>query len=45
MSFTENEIGTKIILCLANLRLGYLLNFGDALLKNGIVRAVNRLPE
>jgi hypothetical protein len=27
------------------LRLGYLLNFGEALLKDGMVRAVHRLPE
>lgn len=26
-------------------RLGYLLNFGEAVLKRGIVRCVNRLPE
>ena len=30
---------------LTGLRLGYLLNFGTALLKDGIVRAVNNLPE
>ena len=30
---------------LTDLRLGYLLNFGSALLKDGVVRAVNRLPE
>jgi GxxExxY protein len=30
---------------LTQLRLGYLLNFGEALLRNGIVRAVNGLPE
>lgn len=30
---------------LANKRLGYLLNFGSALMKDGIVRAVNGLPE
>jgi len=28
---------------LSNLRLGYLLNFGEALMKDGIVRAVNNL--
>ena len=28
---------------LSNLKLGYLLNFGSALLKDGIVRAVNNL--
>ncbi len=32
-------------LSLTDLRLGYLLNFGEALMKDGIVRAVNRLPE
>jgi GxxExxY protein len=30
---------------LSNKRLGYLLNFGSALMKEGIVRAVNGLPE
>jgi len=30
---------------LAERKLGYLLNFGEALMKNGIVRAVNGLRE
>lgn len=30
---------------LSKKRLGYLLNFGTALMKDGIVRAVNELPE
>ena len=30
---------------LADRRLGYLLNFGEALLRDGIVRAVNGLPD
>ena len=30
---------------LSDLRLGFLLNFGSALMRNGIVRAVNNLPE
>jgi GxxExxY protein len=30
---------------LSDSRLGYLLNFGSALMKEGIVRAVNGLPE
>ncbi|MAG93835.1 MAG: GxxExxY protein [Planctomycetaceae bacterium] len=30
---------------LADCRLGYLLNFGEALMKDGITRAVNKLPE
>jgi GxxExxY protein len=30
---------------LKNLRLGLLLNFGAALMKNGIVRAANGMPE
>ena len=30
---------------LADMRLGFLLNFGAALMKNGIVRTVNALPE
>ena len=28
---------------LTNMKLGYLLNFGEALMKNGIIRAVNGL--
>ena len=30
---------------LANLRLGLLVNFGEALIKDGISRVVNNLPE
>ncbi len=30
---------------LANMKLGYLLNFGEALMKDGITRTANRLPE
>ena len=30
---------------LSRLRLGYLLNFGEVMLKNGIIRVVNNLPE
>ncbi len=30
---------------LTDLRLGYLLNFSESLMKQGIVRIVNRLPE
>ena len=30
---------------LSNCKLGYLLNFGEALMKNGITRAVNGLQE
>lgn len=30
---------------LSQKRLGYILNFGSALMKDGIVRAVNGLPE
>ena len=30
---------------LTGLKLGYLLNFGEALMKNGITRAVNNLEE
>jgi GxxExxY protein len=30
---------------LADKRLGYLLNFGEALMKHGITRIANRLPE
>jgi hypothetical protein len=40
----ENEIGTIVVDCavkLTNLKLGYLLNFGDELMKNGITRIIN----
>ena len=30
---------------LANLKLGYLLNFGEPLMKDGIVRTVHHLPD
>ena len=30
---------------LSDLKLGYLLNFNDVLMKSGITRVVNRLPE
>lgn len=30
---------------LANFKLGFLLNFGEGLMRNGITRAVNGLPE
>lgn len=30
---------------LTGLKLGFLLNFGEALMKDGITRAVNRLEE
>jgi len=30
---------------LANLKLGYLLNFGEALMKDGIIRTAHHLPE
>jgi len=30
---------------LTGCRLGYLLNFGEALMKDGITRCVNGLPE
>jgi GxxExxY protein len=30
---------------LADKRLGLLINFGEALIKDGIIRIVNRLPE
>lgn len=40
LKMTENKI-----VKLTGLKLGYLLNFGEALLKDGIVRAVNGLEE
>ena len=30
---------------LSGMKLGYLLNFGEALMKDGITRVVNKLPE
>ncbi len=49
---TENEIGEPVhlkqlltYLRLSGLRLGFLLNFGADLMKNGIKRMVNGLEE
>jgi len=45
---TLNDVHRKQLLTylrLADKRLGYLLNFGEALMKDGITRVVNRLPE
>jgi len=44
---TEDEIGRQLLtyLKLTDRKLGYLLNFGEALMKHGITRTVNRLPE
>jgi GxxExxY protein len=39
----KKQIQTHI--CLAERKLGYLLNFGEALMKDGITRAVNGLEE
>ena len=51
--WTENQIGTIIVGCAAHkkqlltylkltgLKLGYLLNFGEALMKDGITRIFN----
>ncbi len=42
----ENSIGREIVdaaLKLTGMKLGYLLNFGEALMKNGITRTVNGL--
>jgi len=36
---------TLTYLKLANMKLGYLLNFSEALMKDGITRIVNGLPE
>ena len=33
----EDQIGTRIV----GLKLGYLLNFGEALMKDGITRIIN----
>ena len=32
-------------LCLTGMHLGFLLNFSESLIKNGIIRTVNRLVE
>ena len=41
----ENEIGDIIVACAIQLhpvmKLGYLLNFGEALMKDGIRRTIN----
>ena len=44
---TEDEIGRQLLtyLKLTDRKLGYLLNFGEVLMKHGITRTVNRLPE
>ncbi len=46
---TENEIGSIVadtaMLRLTGTKLGFLLNFGAALMKNGIPRAVNNLRD
>jgi PD-(D/E)XK nuclease superfamily len=51
---TENELGKQILdfafeihteLRLTNLRLGYLINFGEERLKDGIKRLANRLVD
>ncbi len=42
------KVHSKILLTylrLANKRLGLLINFGEAMLKDGISRVVNNLPE
>ena len=43
----KNSIGKQLLtyLKLTGIRLGYLLNFGEALMKDGIVRTVNELKE
>ena len=40
-----NHKQIQTYLKLTGKRLGYLLNFGQALMKDGIFRAVNNLPE
>ena len=37
----SHEAISSLILRLTGLKLGYLLNFGEALMKDGIVRIVN----
>lgn len=41
----HREMGLVTYLRLADKRLGHLLNFGEALMKHGITRIANRLPE
>ena len=45
----ENSIGKEIvdaaILKLTDMKLGFLLNFGEDIMKRGITRTVNGLPE
>ncbi len=40
----KNSIG-KTYLKLTGMKLGYLLNFGEDMMKRGITRTVNGLPE
>jgi GxxExxY protein len=42
---TAHKKQLQTYLRLTGLKLGYILNFGDALMKKGIVRAVNGLEE
>ena len=44
---TENDIGTIVVDCAITIHreLGYLLNFGEVLMKAGITRCVNGLEE
>ena len=42
---TENEIGNLTYMRLTGMKLEYLMNFGKALMKDGITRAVNGLEE
>ena len=44
---TQNDIGTIVVECAiaVHRKLGYLLNFGEALMKDGITRCVNGLEE
>ncbi len=42
----ENDIGREVVdAAIAVMRLGYLLNFGEAMMRRGITRTVNGLPE
>jgi hypothetical protein len=45
----ENSIGKEVVdaatAVLSGMKLAYLLNFGEAMMKHGITRTVNGLPE
>jgi hypothetical protein len=45
VEMTENEIARDVVDGLMNKRLGLVINFNEELIKTGIARVVNGLPE